>query len=193
MATIKRRAIEERPQRSNNNFKETKIGTTNNKTKILCCILNNNDEHDNDNCEEQNDDKVAISNDDISNRKVTRCNEEGADQFEDKYDVISDYMMYTEYNALYDEKYGKIQEWVRSIKANAKYFREIKTLIQNEPDAERKKQMMSEFRAIFKERGPSVKKMKNAVETIRTECIVITNRINDYVDYVEQQEERTAS
>lgn len=126
-------------------------------------------------------------NDDISNRKVTRCTKEGAEEFEDKYDVISSDTMYTKYSKLYDEKYRQIQEWAKSIAANAKYFKEMKALIQNEKNAERKQQMTNEFRNIFKERGPSVKKMKNAVQTTKIECTVIKNRINDYVEDQEKK------
>mmetsp|Transcript_17436 Transcript_17436/g.15630 ORF Transcript_17436/g.15630 Transcript_17436/m.15630 type:complete len:445 (+) Transcript_17436:91-1425(+) len=174
------------------NWQNSSILTTSEKRQIReRSGGDDNDENENMNNDynDQNNGNMDIrnGNGDISNRRVTRCNDEGAEEFEDKYDVVSGDAMYTKYSKLYDEKYGQIQQWAKSIAANAKYFKEMKTLIHNETDDERKKQMTEEFRSIFKERGPSVKKMKNAVQTAKIECTVIKNRINDYVEDQEKK------
>lgn len=120
-------------------------------------------------------------------QKITRCNVDGAEEFEDEYDIIDTEMVYNRYNQLYEEKARSIQKWVNSIKQNSEYFNKMKGLIKSEKDTDKKLKMRAEFRKIYEERAGSIKKMKAAVAKTNIELQVIKNRINDYVSQQRQQ------
>mmetsp|Transcript_1479 Transcript_1479/g.2352 ORF Transcript_1479/g.2352 Transcript_1479/m.2352 type:complete len:433 (+) Transcript_1479:1147-2445(+) len=114
-------------------------------------------------------------------REPTRVSDPAAQEFEEKYETVSDEIRYNEYNNVYNDKFNSVQKWLASIKENKEYFHRMKKMIHDEQDQERQKQMKAEFRSIFNQRASGIKQMEKAVERTKLELTVIKNRINDYV------------